>query len=91
MRPVPALLIMVTGLWAGGPATGGYPGAFARVGYDARSMALACALLADINSGFLALTNPASTVHVQKRELGLSYLSLPLDRHLQSPSPAVRP
>ena len=84
MRPVPALLIKVTGLWAGGPATGGYPGAFARVGYDARSMALAGALLADINSGFLALTNPASTVHVQKRELGLSYLSLPLDRNLQS-------
>ncbi|MCH7858235.1 MAG: hypothetical protein IID14_00875 [Candidatus Marinimicrobia bacterium] len=90
MRPVPALLIMVTGLWAGGPATGGYPGAFARVGYDARSMALAGALLADINSGFLALTNPASTVHVQKRELGLSYLSLPLDRNLQSLSLAFR-
>lgn len=84
MRAVSALLIMVTGLWAGGPATGGYPGAFARVGYDARSMALAGALVADINSGYLALTNPASTVHVQKRELGLSYLSLPLDRNLQS-------
>ncbi len=90
MRAAPALLIVISGLWAGGPATGGIPGAFARVGYDARSMALAGALLADINSGFLALTNPASTVHVQKRELGLSYLSLPLDRNLQSLSLAFR-
>ena len=45
MRSVPALLMMVTGLWAGGPATGGYPSAFTRVGIDARSMALAGALL----------------------------------------------
>lgn len=90
MRSVPALLMMVTGLWAGGPATGGYPGAFTRVGIDARSMALAGALLADINSGYLALTNPASTVYVHKREVGVSYLSLPMDRNLQSLTVAFR-
>jgi hypothetical protein len=53
-------------------------------------VALAGALVADVNAGQLALTNPASLVHVQRRELGLSYMSLPLDRSLQGLSLALR-
>ncbi|UCD36721.1 MAG: hypothetical protein JSW54_07705 [Fidelibacterota bacterium] len=89
MRSFLAIIILSTMLWAGGPPTGGYAGAFARVGTDARSVALAGALVADINSGHLALTNPASLVHVQRRELGLSYMALPLDRSLQGLSVAM--
>ena len=76
-------------LFGSGPATGGYAGAFARIGGDARSAALAGALAADVNSGYLALTNPASLVYVQRREVGLSYMTLPLDRSLQSLSLAL--
>lgn len=86
-----ALVILLAGsvLWGEGPATGGYAGAFARIGSDARSVALAGALVADVNSGYLALTNPASLVYVQRREVGLSYMALPLDRSLQSLSLAL--
>ncbi|MFB0515627.1 MAG: hypothetical protein ACETWG_03375 [Candidatus Neomarinimicrobiota bacterium] len=89
MRWPLAVLTAVTLLWGGGPATGGYAGAFARVGSDARSVALAGALVAEVNSGYLALTNPASLVYVQRREVGLSYMTLPLDRSVQSLSLAV--
>ena len=89
MRRILLLALTVPALWAGGPATGGYAGAFARLGADARSGALAGALLADINAGHLALTNPASMVYVQRRELGLSYMALPLDRTLQGLSLAT--
>ncbi len=83
MRRFLVLCMAVSSLFGEGPAVGGYTGAFIRLGSDARSMALAGALVADINSGFLALTNPASLVFVQRREVGLSYMSLPLDRSLQ--------
>lgn len=83
MRLALAILLAGTLLWGEGPATGGYAGAFARIGSDARSAALAGALVADVNSGYLALTNPASLVYVQRLEVGLSYMTLPLDRSLQ--------
>ena len=89
MRLIPVLLMAVSVLWGGGPATGGYAGAFARIGGDARNVALAGALVADVNSGHLALTNPASLVYVQRREVGLSYTALPLDRSLQGLSLAL--
>ncbi|MFC1483532.1 hypothetical protein ACFL5M_03020 [Candidatus Neomarinimicrobiota bacterium] len=78
------ILIAITLLRAEGPAIGGYAGAFSQIGTDARSVALAGALVADINSGYLALTNPASLVYVQRREVGLSLMTLPLERSLQS-------
>jgi hypothetical protein len=90
MRTVLVILMCVTWVWGAGPATGGYAGAFARIGTDARSVALAGALVADVNTGQLALTNPASLVHVQRREVGLSYMSLPLDRSLQGLSLALK-
>lgn len=89
MRLVLAVLVAASMLWGSGPATGGYAGAFLRIGTDARSVALAGALVADVNAGYLALTNPASLVYVQRRELGLSYMSLPLDRSIQSLSVAL--
>ncbi|MBA7625023.1 MAG: hypothetical protein GH143_07400 [Calditrichaeota bacterium] len=90
MRVALAILLAGSYLWGEGPATGGYAGAFARIGGDARSVALAGALAADVNSGYLALTNPASLVYVQRREVGLSYMTLPLDRSLQSLCLALR-
>lgn len=84
MRRILVILIALTLLRAEGPAIGGYAGAFAQLGADARSAALAGALVADINSGYLAFTNPASLVYVQDREVGLSLMTLPLDRSLQS-------
>lgn len=89
MRVFLTILLAGTVLFGSGPATGGYAGAFARIGGDARSVALAGALAADINSGYLALTNPASLVYVQRREVGMSYMTLPLDRSLQSLSLAL--
>lgn len=83
MRWTLTALLALSGLWAAGPPIGGYAGAFARIGADARSVALAGALVADINAGHLALINPASMVYVQRRELGLSYMALPLDRTTQ--------
>ena len=84
MRLPLSILLASALLWGEGPAMGGYAGAFARIGGDARSVALAGALAADVNPGYLALTNPASLVYVQRREVGLSYITLPLDRSLQS-------
>ncbi|UCH62379.1 MAG: hypothetical protein JSU77_11325 [Fidelibacterota bacterium] len=89
MRLFLIILFAGTVLFGSGPATGGYAGAFTRIGGDARSVALAGALVADVNSGYLALTNPASLVYVQRREIGLSYMSLPLDRSLQTLSLAL--
>jgi hypothetical protein len=83
------ILIAFTLLRAEGPATGGYAGAFSQIGPDARTAALAGALVADVNSGYLAFANPASLVYVQGRELGLSLMTLPLDRSLQSLSVAT--
>ena len=90
MRRIAVLLLAASGLWAGGPPTGGYAGAFARIGADARTVALAGALVADINAGYLALTNPASMVYVQRREVGMTYMSLPLDRSIQGLTLATR-
>ena len=90
MRVFLTILFAGAVLSGSGPATGGYTGAFARIGGDARSVALAGALAADVNSGYLALTNPASLVYVQRVEAGLSYMTLPLDRSLQSLSLALR-
>ena len=78
MKRTLGILIVLTLLRAEGPAIGGYAVAFSQIGSNARSAALAGALVADINSGFLAFTNPASLVHVQGRELGLSLMTLPL-------------
>ncbi len=87
MRILLTLLLLLTHL----PAVdgmGGYAGTFTRMGTNARAMALAGALVADLNTGYLALTNPASLTYVDRRELGLSYIALPLDRSLQSISVA---
>ena len=85
MRRVACLIIVLASMLAAQrPATGGYPGAFTRFGSNARDVALAGALVADVNGGFLAFANPASVVRVQRRELGLSYLALPLGRSIQS-------
>ncbi|MCH8327368.1 MAG: hypothetical protein IID15_02430 [Candidatus Marinimicrobia bacterium] len=58
------------------------------VGFDGEKLDtklfLGSALAADINSGFLAITNPASVVYHRRREFGLSYLYLPLDRSVQT-------
>jgi hypothetical protein len=89
MKRALGILLILTLLRAEGPAIGGYAGAFAQLGTDARSAALAGALVADINSGYLAFANPASLVYVQGREVGLSLMSLPLDRSLQSLSVAT--
>lgn len=83
MRIMLAILLLLTSL----PAVdgmGGYAGVFTRLGTNARAMAMAGALVADLNPGYLALTNPASATYVDRRELGLSYIALPLDRSLQS-------
>ena len=71
------------------PRTGGYPGAFMRIGVNARDLALGGALAADVNAGFLAVTNPASVVHHGGREFGMAYLYLPLDRSIQSMNIAI--
>jgi hypothetical protein len=85
MRRILILLLVLAGsAFSQRPATGGYPGAFARLGSNARDVALGGALVADVNTGFLALTNPASLVYHQRREAGLSYLALPLGRSVQS-------
>lgn len=89
MRRVLGILLLITLLRAEGPAIGGYAAMFTRIGTDARNVALAGALVADVNTGYLALTNPASMVYVQRREFGLSLMTLPLDRSLQSLSFAM--
>lgn len=78
------LLIFASALTAGEGNRGGYAGAFSRYATNARSAALAGAMVADINSGSLTFENPASLVYVNKLELGLSYMGLPLDRSIQS-------
>ena len=83
-RTILILLAMSSALFGQRPLTGGYPGAFMRIGSNARDVALGSALAADINSGFLAITNPASVVYHRRREFGISYLYLPLDRSVQT-------
>lgn len=65
---------------------GGYAGASLRLGTNARSVALGGALVADLNRGYSALANPASATYVNRAEVGLSYIALPLNRSLQSVS-----
>lgn len=89
MRLVLAILLASIPLWGDIPTTGGYAGAFTRIGINARSAALAGALVADINSGHQAYANPAGLVYVQLRDLGLSYMTLPLDRSQQELSLAM--
>ncbi len=72
-----------------GSTSGGYAGAFTRMGMDARQYALAGAVVADINTGYLANSNPASAVFVERIEFGFSHMALPLDRSLQSLSLGV--
>ncbi len=67
---------------------GGYAGAPLRLGTNARSVALAGALVADLNPGYPAFTNPAGATYVTRGEVGLSYIALPLDRSLQTVSTA---
>ncbi|MFC1481871.1 hypothetical protein ACFL6E_06480 [Candidatus Neomarinimicrobiota bacterium] len=80
------LIIAVIGgvVCASASTSGGYAGAFARIGLDARQYALAGAVVADINTGYLANGNPASAVFVERLEFGFSHMALPLDRSLQS-------
>ncbi len=89
MRLILTILLVSFPLWAASPTTGGYAGAFARIGINARSAALAGALVADINSGHQAYANPAGLVYIEQRDLGLSYVSLPLDRSQQELSIAM--
>ncbi len=71
-------------LYAGEGNRGGYAGVFSRYITNARSAALAGATVADINSGNMTSSNPASLVYITKLELGLSYMNLSLDRSIQS-------
>jgi len=89
VRALCLLLVLAGSVLGGEPVTGGYAGAYTRMGVDARSSALAGALVADINPGYLALTNAASTVYVDKREMGLSYQALALGRSIESISLAM--
>ncbi len=90
MRRLFILLLLASVLTAADGNGGGYAGAFSRYATDARSAALAGATVADINSGNLTFANPASLVFVTKLDLGLSYMSLPLDRSIQSGTLAFR-
>jgi hypothetical protein len=78
------ITILAATVYASGNTRGGYAGAFARIGLDARQYALAGAVVADINTGYLANSNPASAVFVERMEFGFSHMALPLDRSLQS-------
>lgn len=87
MRFFLACLLLLTRL----PAVtglGGYAGASLRMGTNARSMALAGALVADLNPGYAAFANPAGATYINRGEVGLSYIALPLGRSLQSVSTA---
>ncbi|MCK4578472.1 MAG: PorV/PorQ family protein [Candidatus Marinimicrobia bacterium] len=90
MRNISLLAIILLTLNGQAKASSGYAGAYTTIGSDARSVALAGATVADINSGYLAYTNPASLAYVDRLEVGLSHIALPLDRSLQSASIATR-
>ena len=62
---------------------GGYAGAPFRYGTNARGNALAGAMAAEPNFGFLTFSNPAIGVETTKHQFGFSYFHMSLDRSIQ--------
>ncbi len=81
-----ALLILLS--WTG-PAHAQETGVFARMGLDARALALGQALVADV-TGASAYYNPALAVFTDQPVLALSTAFMALDRELQSAQLATR-
>ena len=72
--------------------SGGFSGAFLRIGLGARAMAMGNAQVASADNGYGIYYNPAGLPHLEKRQFALSYSSMSLDRNfnyigLASPLP----
>ncbi|MFQ6611435.1 MAG: hypothetical protein ACE5D7_11670, partial [Fidelibacterota bacterium] len=63
---------------------GGYAGAGYRYGSDARGISLGNAMVAEMNRGFHQFGNPALLIFTSKKEGGLSFMSMSLDRSIQA-------
>jgi len=74
------LLIFTTSSYALG--TGGYAGAFLRMGLGARPLALGSAFTAVAEETYAAFYNPGGLPYLLRREASLSVSVLPLDRHI---------
>ena len=60
----------------------GLSGSFMRIGMTARSVAMGGAFTAEKDHGFSTFYNPAWAAFLIKRQVGLSYSSMSLDRRL---------
>ncbi len=89
-RGIPALLLTAALLsgtaaglsWSGNNSNGGTAGAFLRMGYGARALAMGNAVIAHTGSPQFLLENPASLAGVERIRLNVTYHSLSLDRRL---------
>ena len=75
-------------------STGGFAGSSYKYGSNARQIALSNSLIANQNTGYSALTNPALLGSIDKLEFGFSYFDMSLDRYIQTlsitiPSPPI--
>ncbi len=76
------ILLFISNIF--GDYGGGYAGSGFRYSSNAREFALSNSIIADINQGFYAFSNPALFQYTKSNHVGISFQALSLDRYIQT-------